>query len=201
MKTLNRYIQYTIILIVFIGVIYIDHIYMASQKNELIDKYEKEINALISKKELSNNKITKIKLDMNKRKITIADMTIKNNNDTIYHYKEYNLSKYDKLNYSITMDGKLYKIKPELYISDWGFMISPTLQIVYIDNSYTNIGLTVNFFHYKKAYLGAGVIITNKDLYASLGVGYNLYSNIIISTGLATDFNSKKMFIGIGLQM
>lgn len=190
--------------IVLVSVAFI-HNYNRNQRMEnykkLVDKYQKQINELMSKNQLSDNKITKLTVDMKNRELIIMSLKTKLKNgkvDSVYLFNHYNLSPYGNIIYDMTLKDTLghYVLTPKTRISDIGFLFHPNISVIYSQYLYPTIFATI--FHYKNAGLEVGV--SYKDtLYIDFGVNYFIWSNLLVKGGVMVNLNLKyKPYAGIG---
>ena len=202
---IKEYSKTVLIVILILAIIYlfINNNHNNKDYNKLINKYQKQINTLIAKQELSNNKISNLRIDMNNRNLIISSLKTKLKNgkiDTIYSLNKYNLSPYAKVQYTITITDSLQQILPEIKVIDYGFLIKPNISI--LCNGKVLIGdIGITFFHYKKfgADIGIGY---NKNLYLNMGLNYIFWSNSLIKVGYMVDKNIHNyIYVGLGVNL
>jgi len=171
------------------------------QYKTLIQKYQKQINKLIAENELSNNKITKLTVDMQKRQVIITSLKTKIKNgkvDSIFLFNHYELSPYGNITYDVTIKDTIghYIITPKTKVSDVSFLFHPNISILYNGDIFP--AFFVSVFHYKRAGAEFGVSY-EKQFYINGGINYFIWSNLLLKVGVMANFNLQHYFyVGVG---
>lgn len=175
--------------------------------NVKLAKYQKQINELISKQMLQDDRATNLQIALRDRELLISTLTTKlgkgNKVDTVYSLSKYKLSPYARIDYTIKVIDTLgvVIITPNINVSDFGFIFAPNLSLLFYKEVAPALFATV--WHYKNFGVEAGVSYSKQDgVFINGGVNYIFWSNTMIKVGGCTNIDlDKYLYIGIGCNL
>lgn len=175
--------------------------------NTKLAKYQKQINELISKQMLQDDRATNLQIALRDRELLISTLTTKlgkgNKVDTVYSLSKYKLSPYARIDYTIKVIDTLgvVIITPNIRVSDYGFIFAPNLSLLFYKEVAPALFATV--WHYKNFGVEAGVSYSKQDgVFINGGINYIFWSNTMIKVGGCTNIDLEKyLYIGIGCNL